>query len=229
MEQSNQSKKTNIIFCTNNDKKAFLGGTYLSLLGIDSENLFANRNNWVKLSNPILPNDFIIILLNEDIYNTDGWEIYLRGKINELTDCPNLVCHSNTPNDLILFLKQEIKCKFGLEINPINSLHEPYKIYALIPKLCQSLRIGNNDIEEIINEFKGYIIPSIEKYLILLHQCLTPQGAKEANPDWLKGEVKTKFEALRSNDLINKVDNDPFHPDYIKALTDLRDELLKEY
>jgi hypothetical protein len=64
----------------------------------------------------------------------------------------------------------------------------------------------------------------LEAKLNLLHQCLTPQAAKYAKPDWLKGEAKTKYEALK------KIDgDDPFHPDYIKALTVLRDELLTEY
>lgn len=76
-------------------------------------------------------------------------------------------------------------------------------------------------IEEIKNKFPD---ARLEAKLNLLHQCLTPQGAKEANPDWLQPEAQAKFDNLKK---IN--DDNPFAKEYIDALTELRDVLLKEY
>ncbi len=110
-----------------------------------------------------------------------------------------------------------------------NHDNEPlYKDYLL--KLGEEFKNNGNNIDRIdeliiglYNYFNGDSI--FEAKLNLLHQCLTPQGAKEAtNTEWLQGEAKTKFEAL------TKIDgDDPFAKGYIDALTSLRDELLKEY
>ncbi len=104
----------------------------------------------------------------------------------------------------------------------LKSMEESDQIYGAIAKAIED---GN-----FLKNFQSFYdqIPNfnylLEAKLNLLHQCLTPQGVKEANPDWLQGDVQIKFDNLKNIDV-----EDPFNPDYMKALADLRDELLKEY
>ncbi len=230
MEQINGNQMV-IIFCTNNNKISFFGTANLKALGltnVEGNSIFSNGTNWVQLSSNKLPSDFIIILLNEE-FKENGWEAYFTEKINELNSCPHFVYHNHTPEKLINYLQDAIKSKFNMCISSLKSLHEEQENcnetpYFKISKLGASLSSGLNDIQNIIDEIKQIISPSIEKYLDLLHQCLTPQGAKAANPGWLQGDAKTKYEAL-----IKIEGDDPFANGYINALTSLRDELLKEF
>jgi len=128
-----------------------------------------------------------------------------------------ILYHTGTNEDKLTPLRQNSFYK-----GELKSMEEADQIYGAIAKAIED---GN-----FFDKFQSFYdqIPNfnylLEAKLNLLHQCLTPQGTKEANPDWLQGDAQTKFDNLKNTDI-----EDPFNPDYMKALADLRDELLKEY
>lgn len=107
---------------------------------------------------------------------------------------------------------------------------------ALIKDNSNNITRRNELIIGLYNFFLGD--PELEAKLNLLHQCLTPAGAKEArsitNYDLIKNlvdNVKIKFNEGEEKDIIDylSTQTDCFDEDnYIKPLSKLRDALLRE-
>lgn len=153
-----------------------------------------------------------------------------------------MLVHSDKPkNEVQLFIKN-----INAKTEVTKSLHEPGMKYTQIFNAILKLHNGEEEKssvnhENIVENLQNIlgIDDILEAKLNLLHQCLTPQGAKDVSTLENFNLVKDlELETVDNNNKIITVEkyisqkfngDDPFHPDYIKALTDLRDELLKEY
>ncbi|MHB8336980.1 MAG: hypothetical protein ACYDEE_06165 [Ignavibacteriaceae bacterium] len=176
-----------------------------------------------------------IVLIKNDKAQIKQWDekevndsecIIIPDELPNFNYTPNvefkILYHTNTPPEKLNSLRVSSNYK-----GELKSLEEGTIDYKKTPylELAESLENGNilkmiKSVYDNIPEF-NYLL---EAKLNLLHQCLTPQGAKAANPDWLQGDAITKFNALK-----NIGGDDPFSKEYIDALTVLRDELLKEF
>lgn len=150
-----------------------------------------------------------------------------------------VIIHQNIPVDKVIIeqmTNQIIFCKkYGKAITS--------NVYDKITNLAKSCSNGKIEKVKLLEEIWKFFLgdTELEAKLELLHACLTPEGAKKVT--WNdNGEItitredgtefkcnipgsegKNKFDELK-----NKNDG-PFGQEYIKALSALRDALLKEY
>ncbi len=213
-----------------------------------------NETQVSKDKNNIVPN----VMLFNDAISLNTWKSVCLNELKQIIQSAEkifVIYHGNPDNRILSNLNcgEKIKddiVKIIIELNRKENYYHKFDHHnragCTIDKIKKLVETRNlnidqyhsffNELTDIESNVLDWILPEenfendqLEANLELLHQCLTPQGAKKAHADWLQGEGKSKYDVLIKDDFIKEIGDDPFHPDYIKALRDLRDELLKEY
>jgi hypothetical protein len=151
-----------------------------------------------------------IIVLKDDFKNWQNHKI--------IEDKDFILYHSSSEQEVIDSIKKSF---LGNHIQKGSHISDDYhdKIYRI---LFGDKNEKPNEILAIL----GFTQEQIDKKVILesklnfLHDCLTPDGLKEAevtNSDWAKLEDFTKLTAANDG---------PFGDNYLSALRTLRDKLL---
>jgi len=181
-----------------------------------------------------------VILVNDlVIQDFNGFETYIINSINLY-----VVYHGN-PSDKYFTKKYGRQNHDSLlelikQTKKINNYYHKFDHHNYDGKIISQLENlvknrGNIDgynksIKEIFNKI-DWIAPdetiaenTLEAKLNLLHKCLTTEDLSNLNLDWLKGDEKTKFDVIRNMKNVGISDQI-----YINALSEFRDELLKDF
>lgn len=223
------------------DKQGLDGGNY----NFFEEDFMENSSYPILLNFNGITNIFddsdIIILEDKDFFaNITIDEEFLEEKQNELSleiirkilsdRVDILIVYHDTDNikNYPEFFKDKLQ---------IKQSHISGSIYDIeLNEIAQSIKNKNKEtyskaIDKLYKRFPDSILDTI---LNFLHNCLLPEDAqKQEFPIKLKltknGVIYSEaFEIFKK--IANKYkNNQAFDPNYIKALSDLRDELLKDY
>lgn len=210
---------------------------FISTNGDKPKNLYLSDEDKNEVENFLLQNGFL--------ENVNNVEIEVYKDVFLISDeLEKLSTHVLRNTDYLLHhnsIKDGIKGLFDKRAEGNHIIGIQFKYKNVFDILLED-KIENDSKAQLIIEF---LFPTSEailgKKLDLLHNLLVPPADfAEANKQW--EEIETTVESARASGISvslatdenalttfqNKVNgmNDPFDPDYIKALADLRDALL---
>lgn len=209
---------------------------------------------WDYFDNDNLDITYVLKVINAPLIlknNGNDFGIFLE-KLKEETDInnffkkedDNLLLYHTDDKNLVRQIAEgfkDIQKRQFSSVQDTNTFYEP--VYQRLAQLCQAMLQGEDIEHEIeLTEFHklldnlwngGISNDNLEAVLQTLHVCLTPEGAKKVNEiegfDNIK-ETDIEGEKLYEyidNHLVPKSNDEALSESYIKPLTKMRDELLR--
>lgn len=166
--------------------------------------------------------DFDLLILPDVTFDADFADIikyFTEGVKTVYILFHKNIRNPNLPVEQTDFMQQVI---VGSQINKLYQSHGPGSIYCDdLKEIAEAISTTNeSEYNSQLNKLKRKFPDEVlERKLNLLHDCLTPEGAAEADTSFLTAEQKKLVEFLAKH-------KDNLAKDYIAKLTELRISLL---